>query len=83
MYGPAAYASELQALSGAGALQRQIEQERMLSDLQRWYSGEEINGVSNPMYNPMIQLIFQYLGLSPYAVGQQGFNIGAGVGGGQ
>lgn len=78
---PAAYTNEANIMGQAGALTRQVEQEKMLSDLQRWYSGETINGVSASQYNPYLQLIFQALGLNPIAVGQKGseFKVGANV----
>jgi len=70
MYGPAAAQGEAAILGTAGAYARQIEQEKMLSDVQRWLMGETVNGVTPTQYNPYLQLIFQALGLTPNAVGQ-------------
>jgi hypothetical protein len=60
----------------AATLSRQIEQERVLGDLQRWLAGETVQGVSPIQYNPWIQLAFQALGLSPLAIGTSGSSFG-------
>lgn len=54
----------------AGQMARQIENEQVLADLSRWLGGEVVDGKYNAAYNPYVQLVFQMLGLSPYAVGQ-------------
>ena len=60
------------AQMGEGAAYaRAIAQERVASDMQRWLSGEEVNGVYNPAYNQNNSLALALLGLSPYAVGQK------------
>lgn len=78
-------AAELTGKSRA-ELSRQIEQERVAGELQRWLMGETVDGVTPSQYNPYIQLVFQALGLSPYVVAantvssgsQFGFGIGVG-----
>ena len=61
---------------------RQIEQERIAGELQRWLMGEEVGGVTPTQYNPFLQLAFQALGLSPYVVGTKttGSSYGYGLG---
>lgn len=63
---------------------RQIEQERIAGELQRWLMGETVGGVTPTQYNPYLQLAFQALGLSPFAVGttttSSGSQFGFGLG---
>jgi len=77
-------AREAQMLGTAGEYSRMIQQEKVAADLQRWLSGEEVEGVSVGAYNPYIQLAFQLLGLDPYALGTKstssGWNFGVAAG---
>jgi hypothetical protein len=77
---PSAYATEAATLSSASDKSRAIEQEKMLSEYQRWLSGETVNGVSNEAYNPYLQLIFQALGLSANTIATEGSSFGVGFG---
>ena len=74
-------ASEEAGIEGnAATYARQIEQEKMLSGVQRWMMGETVNGVTPSQYNPYLQLVMGALGLSGTTVAQnqqsQGFNFG-------
>ncbi len=73
-YGPAAFATEASIEGSAGQYARQIEQEKMAGELNRWLMEQDYN-------NPWIQLMFQTLGLNPYAVGTESnsWNIGSGM----
>jgi hypothetical protein len=46
-----------------------IDQEKNLADIQRWLSGETVDGVTPTQYNPFLQLVFQALGLSAFDIG--------------
>lgn len=77
----ATYANEENAILGtAGQYSRMIDQEKVAADMQRWLSGETIKGVTPTQYNPFLQLVFQSLGLSQFAIGTEGnssgFNFG-------
>jgi len=50
---------------------RQIEQEKVAADFQRWLMGEEVDGESAGYNNPYYQLLFQALGLTPFSYGQE------------
>lgn len=71
-----------EAIGSAGVLSRQIEQEKVMEDLQKFLMGEEVDGKYNPAYNPSIQLAMQLLGFSPWVYGQEseGESTGAGLG---
>lgn len=56
-------------LREAAALPREIEHEKIMAQLQRWLSGEELEGRWVPAYSPYVKLALAYLGLTPYAVG--------------
>jgi hypothetical protein len=79
-----AYEAMMSDVGTAGSYARMIKEQEVLSQYQRWLSGEEVDGVSPLQYNPFIQLAFQYLGLQPFGYGQQssgssrsqGFNFG-------
>lgn len=60
------YTDEMQE---AGALQRQIEQEKVLANLQRWLMGEEVGGSFNLAYNPGWNLALGLLGIQEQAIG--------------
>lgn len=79
-YGLPYATAESQMLGTAGEYARSIAQQKVLADLQRWLMGEEVGGVYAPQYNPFIQLAFELLGLSPYAIGEKttgrGFEFG-------
>jgi len=79
-YGPGASMAEANIMGSAGQYAREIEQERILADLQRWFMGETVDGVTPGQYDPFTQQLFQALGLTPYAVGQSssGYNFGWG-----
>lgn len=79
-YGLPYAAGEAEMLGTAGAYARQVEQEKVLADLQRWLMGEEIEGVSMEAYSPYMQLAFQLLGLSPYVVSTSGKSTGFDLG---
>ena len=64
----------------AGGYARQIENERIASELQRYLSGEEVGGVANPAYNPQYRLALALLGLTPYAIGATTTSSGPGLG---
>ena len=70
-YGPAAIQEQAGMLGAAGEYARGIEQERVAADLQRWLMGETVEGVTPAQYSPFYQLVFQALGLTPYALGQK------------
>jgi len=53
----------------AGQYARSSEEEKTLSDYQRWVSGETVEGVSPIQNNPFVQLAYQFLGLQPYTWG--------------
>lgn len=73
----AAYANEQEELLGtAGMYSRQIEQEKVLADLQRWLMGETVEGVTPTQTNPFLQLAFQFLSIDPYSVGQKSSSTG-------
>lgn len=82
MYGGAAAAGEANIMGTAGGYARQIEQEKMLGQMQRWLSGETVDGVSNSAYNPYLQLMFQALGLQSSAIGQSSSGYGFSAQGG-
>lgn len=69
--GEAAAATEAETMGTAGQYARMIDQEKVLSDLQRWLMGETVGGVTPEQYNPFVQLAFQFLGLEPYTYGQK------------
>jgi len=83
--GPA-YEAMLSDVGNAGRYARQIEEQKTLSDLQRWFSGETIDGKRGKQYSPFVQLAMQYLGQRPFALGMMssssgsqsssGFNLG-------
>jgi len=83
-YGPGAAATEAGILGTAGQYSRMIDQEKVMADLQRWLMGEKVGGRYAPQYNPFMQLVFQMLGFSPYALGTEaeaksfGMSMGAG-----
>lgn len=70
-YGTTFAGAQTETLGTAGQYARQIEQEKVMGDLQRWLSGETVEGVTPAQYNPFLQLAFQFLGLDPYALGQK------------
>jgi hypothetical protein len=70
-YGAPYAATEAELMGTAGQYARMIEEQKALSDLQRWLMGETVEGVTPYQYSPFLQLAFQYLGLSPYVYGQE------------
>jgi len=56
-------------LGTAGALQRQIDNEKLAGDLSRWLSGEPVGGVRSNIYNPYNQQVMAILGITPYGYG--------------
>jgi len=84
-FGFPAAAAESGIMGTAAQYSRMIDQEKVMADLQRWLMGEEVDGAYAPQYNPFIQLVFQLLGLDPYALGQRekasSWGFGLGVGG--
>lgn len=85
----AEYGIRANELSEAAGLRRaeysrQIEQERVLGELQRWLGGEAVNGITPTQYNPYSQLVMQALGISPYVVAantvSSGSQFGFGIG---
>jgi hypothetical protein len=66
----------------AGELERGISQEKMMSNLQRFLMGEEVEGAYNPAYNPNVALAMQLLGISPYEIGTETESTGPGAGAG-
>lgn len=79
-FGPGVIQEEQSILGTAGQYSRQIQQEQVMADFQRWLSGETVGGVSPQQYNPFMQLIFQALGLNQYVVGQQSSSSGFSMG---
>ena len=73
-------AQEAAQLGTAGQYERGIAQEKVLADLQRWLSGETVDGVKPAQYNPFMQLVFQALGLTPFSVGQSQQSTGVNFG---
>jgi hypothetical protein len=63
----------------AGAYARQIEQEKVASDLARWLSGEAIDGRSVSAYNPNTQLALSLLGVQPFTYAQESTTTGKGL----
>lgn len=63
---PQAATFDAELKGSAGMYSRQIEQEKIASDLNRWLSGEEVNGKSNPLYNPANQLGLALLGVQTH-----------------
>ena len=84
-YGLPAATMESQIMTGPAERSRAIEQEKVLSDLQRWLMGETVEGTVPTQYNPYLQLAMQLLGFNPLAVGTQSssnaFNANVSVGG--
>ena len=72
--------TEAGLLGTAGEYARMIDQEKVLADMQRWLTGEEVEGVTPTQYNPFMQLVFQALGLTPFALGTVGKSKGFGFG---
>lgn len=68
----------IQIAQGAGQYSRAIESEKVMSKLQKFLMGEEVDGQSNQAYNPMVTLAFNLLGLQPFSYGSQ--TTGAGLG---
>ena len=73
-----AVAMEGDRFKEAGLYSRQIEQERLASDLARWLSGESIDGQHVDVYNPNTQLMLSLLGVSPYTYATQTTTKGPG-----
>lgn len=78
-----AYADEQQrraVMEKAAPYSREIQQEKIMGDFQRWLSGETVGGKKMTAYSPFMQLAFQLLGLTPFTYGQKsestGFNLG-------
>lgn len=69
-----------QAMAGPAQMSREMEEDRTMADLSRWLSGEEVQGVYNPMYNPALMMAYNLLGVSPWQLGQQGKSQGPGLG---
>jgi hypothetical protein len=75
------------AMGTAGTYARNIAQEKVTADLQRWLMGETVDGKRSDAYNPYIQLALSLMGLSPYAIANQsesesgGWNAGIGKAG--
>lgn len=68
-----------QQLSGEAAkYSREIGQEQLMDQLQRYLMGEEVDGQSNMAYNPMVTMAFNLLGLQPW--GYSGVNRSEGQG---
>jgi hypothetical protein len=76
---PRAVELESSMLGTAGQWSRQIEQEKVASELARWLSGEEINGKSIPSYNPNMQLALSLLGIQPFTYSQKQTKTGKGL----
>jgi hypothetical protein len=67
-FGPSTVQQQYGMSANTAEYSRQIEQEKVMADLQRWLMGESVNGVSASQYNPFMQLVFQTLGLQPNVV---------------
>jgi len=67
-------------LGSAGQLARQIGNEEIASNLQRYLMGESVGGTYNPAYNPQVQIAMNLLGMSPYAYGTKTTQTGPGLG---
>jgi hypothetical protein len=74
--GPA-YEAMLSDVGNAGRYARQVKEQQTLSDLQRWFSGETIDGKRGKQYSPFVQLAMQYLGLHPFALGMMSSSSGS------
>ena len=64
-----AVTSAIQGLGSAGAYSRQIAQEKVTADLQRWLMGETVDGIAPEQFNPFLQYALALMGLNQYAVG--------------
>jgi len=53
-------------LTGVGELERSVQQEEKLEDLNKFLMGEEVGGAYNPAYNPNVAMAFNLLGIEPY-----------------
>jgi len=69
-----------QELGTAGALSRQISNEQVASQLQRWLMGEPVGGSINRLANPSIQFAMSLLGLSPFGYAGTTNTQGPGLG---
>jgi hypothetical protein len=76
---PQAWSSGVTALNTAGTYARTIEQEKVAGDLQRWLSGESVNGSYNPAYNSFMNVALSLLSKSPYVYSQNTETEGAGL----
>jgi hypothetical protein len=72
-----AYEGMMSDVGVAGNYARHIKEQQTLSDLQRWFSGETIDGKRGRQYSPFIQLALQYLGLQPYTYGMMSSSSGS------
>lgn len=65
--------------AAGGQLGRSIEEQKIMSDLARWTSGEEMGGTYNPFATASTKLGLSLLGFSPYSVGSQTESSGPGI----
>ncbi len=63
----------------AAAYARQIEQEKIASQMARWLSGENVNGQYISAYNPNVQLAMSLMGVQPFTYATQQQEIGKGI----
>lgn len=63
----------------AAAYARQIEQEKIASQMARWLSGENVNGQYISVYNPNVQLALSLMGVQPFTYATQQQEIGKGI----
>lgn len=76
---PNYYGQQANQLGTAGALARQIEQEKISSNMARWLSGEQMEGKSIGAYNPNTQLALSLLGVQPFTYSTQQTTTGKGL----
>jgi hypothetical protein len=68
----------LSDVGNAGRYARQAEEQRVLSDMQRWFgAGETLDGKRAKQYSPFVQLAMQYLGQRPFALGMMSSSSGS------
>jgi hypothetical protein len=76
---PGVAQSNITSYATAAAYARQIEQERIASQMARWLSGENVDGQYISAYNPNVQLAMSLMGVQPFTYATQQQEIGKGI----
>jgi len=67
-------------LGTAGQYARNVANEKVAADLNRWLMGESVGGVSAGQYNPYVNIAMSLLGFSPYTFTSSSESGGPGLG---